>query len=506
MAADRSPAPSPAGEDAASSVSVTDLSNRTLGDFRLIRRLGKGGMADVYLADQMSLQRQVAVKVLRSDFLSDATYVKRFRHEATAAGGLNHPNIVQVYSVGEQDGVQYIAQEYVRGGTLRDFMRRKGPLDVPIALHIMKQVAAALQVAGDKGIVHRDIKPENILLTRKGEAKVADFGLAQLTLGGERVALTQVGVTMGTPLYMSPEQVGGKPVDQRSDIYSFGAMCYHMLAGRPPFVGDAALAVAVQHINETPTPLKELRPDLPQAVCDLVQKMMAKKREDRYPDAQTLLNDIKALSRSAGGKGGAVSEAAFRTSATPTARGPASGRQSLRRQVGWFALAAVLVAAASAGVGWAMKPGDPFLTKAPEGEQVPRLPTIQAQYFHAMKSGDSEQAWQAVVDYPNDGRPGQGDMERQSAEVRLGLIYLQQNRLADAERIFQHLRQDGAANPWKEAHGLAGEAIIASLRGDPTLAKTLVSQVERRRSSTKLDRKLSQFLDEVKERLNLSAK
>ena len=169
-----------------------DLTGLTLGEFHLLRRLGKGGMAEVWLAEQTSLRRQVAVKILRPDFVADASYVKRFRHEATAAGSLNHPNIVQVYMVGEQDNIHFIAQEYVQGRTLKEFITRKGPLEVPIALHILKQVAAALQVAATSGIVHRDIKPENVLLTKKGEAKVADFGLAQLSLHGEKVALTQV--------------------------------------------------------------------------------------------------------------------------------------------------------------------------------------------------------------------------------------------------------------------------------------------------------------------------
>ena len=196
-----------------------DLTGLTLGEFHLLRRLGKGGMAEVWLAEQTSLRRQVAVKILRPDFVADASYVKRFKHEATAAGSLNHPNIVQVYMVGEENGIHFIAQEYVQGRNLKEFITKKGPLEVPIALHILKQVAAALQVAATSGIVHRDIKPENVLLTKKGEAKVADFGLAQLSLHGEKVALTQVGVTMGTPLYMSPEQVNGKPLDARSDIY-----------------------------------------------------------------------------------------------------------------------------------------------------------------------------------------------------------------------------------------------------------------------------------------------
>jgi serine/threonine-protein kinase len=156
------------------------MSIKNLGEFRIIRPLGRGGMAQVYLAEQTSLHRSVAIKVLRPELLTDKTIVKRFEQEAKAAAGLIHPNIVQVYAFGQQDGIHYIAQEYVQGLNLRQFLNRKGPPELLIAYHIMRQVSSALAVAGDAGIVHRDIKPENILITRKGEAKVTDFGLAQL--------------------------------------------------------------------------------------------------------------------------------------------------------------------------------------------------------------------------------------------------------------------------------------------------------------------------------------
>ncbi|OYW11621.1 MAG: hypothetical protein B7Z55_19070, partial [Planctomycetales bacterium 12-60-4] len=318
-----------------------------------------------------------------------------FRHEATAAGGLNHPNIVQVYSIGEQEGIHFIAQEYVRGGNLKEFLKRKGPLEWNVALFLMKQVAAALQVAGSNGIVHRDIKPENILLTKKGEAKVADFGLAQLTQGGERVAMTQVGVTMGTPLYMSPEQVGGKPLDHRSDIYSFGAMAYHMLAGRPPFKGENALAVAVQHLNEKPEPLRNIRPDLPQPVCDLVHKMMAKQREDRFADAQALLNELKALQKQLTGKDGApVSGGNSKSIRVSRAIATTSWfTRSLRRQILALSGACIVVAGIAAGIGWTQRVGDPFLVPPPNPVvTVPRQSSISAQYFYALLHGENDEA------------------------------------------------------------------------------------------------------------------
>jgi serine/threonine-protein kinase len=476
-----------------------DLTNKTLGEFKLIRRLGKGGMAEVYLAEQTSLNRQVAIKVLRPEFLSDATYVKRFRHEATAAGGLNHPNIVQVYSIGEQEGLHFIAQEYVRGGNLRDFMRKKGQLELPIVLHIMKQVAAALQVAGAAGIVHRDIKPENILLTRKGEAKVADFGLAQLTQGGDRVALTQVGITMGTPLYMSPEQVAGKPVDHRSDLYSFGAMAYHMLAGQPPYQGDTPLAVAVQHLNDTPKPLQSLRSDLPGPVCDAIHKLMAKKKDDRYRDAQQLLGELKALQKQFCGRDAVPEEAAFlATSSTGSflaMRQPLWDRPA-RQQALIFALAGLVVMGAAAGIGWTMRIPDPFESAAPPETPVPKQSSIDAQYFYAMYRGNDEAAWKSVVSYePRDPVP---EMPRKLAEVRLAIIYIQQNRLDLASEIFQSFQR--APDPWKQAHGLAGMGIIRSLQGDVPGAKRDIG-LALTRDIKEMDAKLMAMVEEVTKRI-----
>ncbi|MFN0196726.1 MAG: protein kinase domain-containing protein [Planctomycetaceae bacterium] len=289
--------------DAANSLSTSGkmtsagFEDRVLGEFRLLRRLGRGGMAEVYLAEQTSLKRQVAVKVMRAELLSDEKSLARFKREALAAAGLNHPKIVQVYTVGEAEGVQFIAQEYVQGMNLRDFISRKGPPEATVAVHILRQVAQALQSAHEAGVIHRDIKPENIMLTRKGDVKVADFGLAQIMERSEGMNLTQEGTTMGTPLYMSPEQVNGKKLDPRSDLYSLGVTCYHMLTGRPPFRGETALSIAVQHLQAEPEELSTIRPDLPSALCDVIQKLMAKDRDRRYQDAKELLNALKLLTR-----------------------------------------------------------------------------------------------------------------------------------------------------------------------------------------------------------------
>jgi serine/threonine-protein kinase len=270
-----------------------DLTGRKLGDFELIRRLGQGGMGQVYLARQLSLKRQVAVKILRTDLTANVTALRRFQLEAEAVARINHANIVQVYAIGETDGLNYMALEYVEGKNLREYLTKKGPPDLNIAFNIMRQVAAALQRAHEMGFVHRDIKPENILLTRKVEVKVADFGLSRCLGDPQPIHLTQSGVTMGTPLYMSPEQVQGKQVDHRSDIYSFGVTCYHMLAGEPPFSGETPFEVALQHVQNEPKPLKEF--GIPDDLAGMVHKMMAKKADERFQSAKEILRDLTRL-------------------------------------------------------------------------------------------------------------------------------------------------------------------------------------------------------------------
>lgn len=282
--------PAPTGPEPES-----NLTGRRLGDFLLLRRLGRGGMAEVYLAEQGALKRQVAFKILRSDLARDPHYVSRFHFEAQAAARLVQANIVQIYDVGEIEGFHYIAQEYVKGQNLKQYLHRHGAVDVLLAVNLMRQVAAALGRASEQGVTHRDIKPENILIATTGEVKVADFGLARVGGAPDRNHQTQIGIAMGTPLYMSPEQVEGKTVDPRSDLYSFGVTCYEMLAGRPPFEGDTALSVAVQHLKQEATPLREIRPDVPPALCELIHRLMAKRPEDRPASAVALLRELRQL-------------------------------------------------------------------------------------------------------------------------------------------------------------------------------------------------------------------
>ena len=272
-----------------------DLTGLTIGDYRVIRRLGRGGMAEVYLAEQISLKRNVALKILHAELAKDQSYIQRFHREAQSAAALVQANIVQIYEVGEVDGHHFIAQEYVAGRNLRQYLGRYGAVEPVMAVNVLRQVAMALQKAGEMNVIHRDIKPENIMLSTKGEVKVTDFGLARINDERTQQGLTQIGITMGTPLYMSPEQVEGKPVDPRSDIYSLGVTAYHMLAGEPPFDGENALAIALQHIKKQAEPLQDVRPDIPIELVGVVSQMMAKSPDDRPRSGNVLIKELRKI-------------------------------------------------------------------------------------------------------------------------------------------------------------------------------------------------------------------
>ena len=272
-----------------------DLSGQRLGGYRLVRRLGSGAMADVYLAEQESLGRQVAVKVLRPETLRHPSAVQRFSQEARAAAALVHGNIVQIHEVACIDGIYFLAEEYVAGPTLKAWLARRGPLDARQSLAVLAHVGSALARSAEQGVVHRDIKPENLLVTPSGEVKVADFGLARVLATADGLDLTQDGMTLGTPLYMSPEQAEGKAVDSRSDLYSLGATVYHLLAGRPPFLGATSLAVALAHIKELPVPIAEVRPDVPVGLSNIIDRLLCKRPADRFADPTELLHAVEAV-------------------------------------------------------------------------------------------------------------------------------------------------------------------------------------------------------------------
>ena len=277
----------------AGSRSGADLAGRSLGGYRLLRRLGSGAMADVYLAEQASLGRQVAVKVLRLETTRHRGAVERLVQEARAAAALVHGNIVQIHEVACVDGVHFLAEEYVAGPSLKAWLVARGPLDARQGLAVLAQVGSAVARSAQQGIVHRDIKPENLLVTRAGEVKVADFGLARVLASD--VDLTQDGMTLGTPLYMSPEQGQGSAVDARSDLYSLGATVYHLLAGHPPFTGPTPVSVVMAHIQQPLVPLATLRPDLPAGLCGIVERLLAKTPAERYETPADMLHAVEEV-------------------------------------------------------------------------------------------------------------------------------------------------------------------------------------------------------------------
>jgi eukaryotic-like serine/threonine-protein kinase len=260
------------------------------GRYEIAELLGQGGMARVFRGTDTVLGRSVAVKVLSPQYAQDDQFVARFRREAQAAAGLNHPNIVSVYDTGSQGDVHFIVMEYVEGRTLRDVIRQEGPLLPERVAEIGQAVSRALASAHQAGLVHRDIKPGNIMLTRDGEVKVMDFGIARTSTGD---TLTQTAAVLGTASYLSPEQAQGSSVDARSDIYSLGCVLYEMLTGRAPFTGDSPVAIAYKHVREDPVPPGRINPDVPDSLEAVVMKAMAKNPENRYQTADELREDLE---------------------------------------------------------------------------------------------------------------------------------------------------------------------------------------------------------------------
>ncbi|UZF56459.1 Stk1 family PASTA domain-containing Ser/Thr kinase [Gordonia polyisoprenivorans] len=302
--------------------------------YELGETLGFGGMSEVHYARDLLLNRDVAVKVLRADLARDPSFYLRFRREAQNAAKLNHPTIVQVFDTGEAETdegpLPFIVMEYVDGETLRDVLRRNGPVAPRQAMTWMADVAAAMDFSHRNGIVHRDMKPANVMIDSSGAVKVMDFGIAR-AMNDSTSTMTQTSAVMGTAQYLSPEQARGIKVDPRSDIYSMGCVLFELLTGEPPFTGDSPVAVAHQHVHEDPRWPSAVRPDIPPELDSIVMKAMSKNKENRYQSAAELRSDlIKVL---AGGKPSAplLMSEEDRTAWLDTGSGP---RRALRADTG----------------------------------------------------------------------------------------------------------------------------------------------------------------------------
>jgi len=319
------------------------------GRYKLGEMIGTGGMADVYVAEDTRLARQVAVKVLRSDLARDPSFVARFRKEALAAAALNHPGIVAVYDSGEEPA-PYIVMELISGHTLRELIHKGERVPLKRALEIGEGILAALEYSHQAGIVHRDIKPANIMITDHGDVKVMDFGIAR-ALADLGATLTSTWNVVGTAQYLSPEQALGEVADLRSDIYSTGCLLYEVLTGKPPFSGETPVSIAYQHVSGVLVAASSIVADLPEGIDTLLTVALAKNPDDRYQSAGLMLDDLYKIQ-----SGEVVT--------TKIAKAPISRRK-------------VLIGAISAFAAIGLLAGDLFLTNSgPTGDTLPQLPNV----------------------------------------------------------------------------------------------------------------------------------
>lgn len=500
----------------------TDLkAGDRLGAYRIERLIGSGGMADVFYAVHSALERPAALKVLRASLATDEVHLQRFMQEAQTAASLIHPNIVQVYDVGTDGNHRYIAQEYIPGSNLRQYlsspqpptstastneqsppaddpsasgMNTQGPaeaempqdrqLDLDETLSILLQILAALRKSAASGIVHRDIKPENIMLTTDGEVKVADFGLARLLLGDDP-QLTRAGTTLGTPMYMSPEQIQEGNVDIRSDLYSLGVTLYHMLSGRPPFTGETPLALAMKHVQAEVPNILDFRPNLPPSLVELLSRLLAKSPDARFADPGQVLSFLKQHQTS--DLADIWPDQTLPLPGVVPARMPGPSQATLllqsklkrnRRQFhqrlfrGAFAAVVLATAAVSGYLIAVESPGDLIAgdaTKTHKG--IPKLATAAEQYQAALLSSTDNRLskWEAVVEYFKD------DPEAKDyiceAKLQLAVAYKEMQEVEKARGELNKIINDRSIPGIYQVVALIQKAVIASEQSEDWLSQ-----------------------------------
>jgi beta-lactam-binding protein with PASTA domain len=388
------------------------MSESVLGErYQVEARIGAGGMAEVFRGVDRVLGRTVAIKLLLPQFARDAGFAARFKREAQAAARLNHPNIVAVYDTGTDGGTQYIVMEFIEGRTLHEFLSSGRRPSTTQAVDLAQKVAMALVAAHQQGVIHRDIKPANIMVTREGEVKVTDLGIARMETGE---TAPQTSAVLGTASYLSPEQAQGQPVDARTDIYSLGTVLYELLTGRTPFTGDSPVAIAYKQVNETPVPPSQLNPEVAPALDAVVMKALAKNRSNRYQTAQEFHDDLERVKHGqevtatpilAGAAGAEATQVISRPQPTsvlpPHEEPPGSGRSA------WAGvLIGLLIAAVIAGAGYLLYNSLRDDGTATTTVTVPNVKTLTFDEAKAELEGAGLTVVEPPVEEESEGKPG----------------------------------------------------------------------------------------------------
>ena len=487
---------------------------QTLGGYCLKRRIGSGAMADVWLANQKSLDRDVALKILRP---GAALYdIDRFKREARAVARLEHPNIVRIYQVGEflppgkgkffsrffhavgKTRLHFIAEEYIAGLNLRQWLAVRGTMSPSAVLSLMAQVAEALDVADREKIVHRDIKPENILLTPRALVKLVDFGVAAVgfDLDGFRVERTQIGMTLGTPLYMSPEQADGHSLDIRSDLYSLGATAYHCLVGKPPFTGTSPLDLLMAHRGAPVPPIREKARDVPEPVAALVERLLAKSPDDRPCNARVLRDQVLAVACELNFISGAAGSGSFSAEELDCLNVWNSDTQEQKRftrQIRAYEATSLLrtrmidadtrpkkylsrrsfivMIGVMIALGACLGGLFGYFAASDSQTKIERFATVEEQWVFASQIGTSA-AWESVIDY----FPDQPRWSHLAAR-QLARSLMQEGETRRARALFEEMARGD--DPARAVYGRAGLAWYLASEGKNDRAAAIISDIRR---------------------------